>query len=354
MMCKLHSATRIYNWLWRATLAICLSMTSIAIADERPAPFVKLSEVRGHLAISSCLPAGRAELSAVDDQGIQLNGFVLVEAGSSSHRVRIFRLQGNLTAARPIATETQRLASRFAIVLRPTTNPDHFALQIDAEHVADGATIHEQARLCRNCCGYTLEYTKDGEAMPVGRAVHLTGLMVQAEAAYRAFEELACTCCRPGFEFVPASPLSPSVVQEVVAADQARPGIAEIRHFHDLVGQLDSDEFSRREAATKALIDGGLSTSWCLVKIADKTLTAEQRHRLQVVRSAVPDLSTSRLPFEFPTATIRQLIDEPTVDWLTEVAASSDDNTRKWAQDKLTTRAARSAGAVGETQPVMP
>lgn len=323
-------------------LLISLLVSAVSPADERAGntgrvPFVQLAEQDGHLVFKTGLPAGRGEFSADDPTGMRLRGFVFVTNETREKRARIFRLQGRfepVDAGLPPATERVPRAPEFSINLQTTPHPDHYVLHIKATIVIDGRTVEEEARLGRNCCGYYVSATRDGQLLPVGRCSLISELMVETAETYRQFEGLAELCCRPGFEFVPCSPFSPRVVQEVVASGAAPPGEVEVRRFDELVRQLDSDAFPRRENATQELIRGGRTTLRAISHMQQGHLSAEQRSRLRLVRNSLRELSEPVFPFRFGADRIRQLSTEPPSDWLEILGRSPDKLIRDWALSK--------------------
>jgi len=314
---------------------VCVATASLASGGD--VPFVRLCEERGHLNMVSNVPAGKMECAAVDDQGLKLSGFVLVEGEGDAKRVRLFRLKGTSadTDGQTVSGADATRIRAFSVVLQGTSNPDHYLLHLKIARIEDGKVIEDEARLGRNCCGYYVSASKSGEPLPAGRAPLLTDLMVAAADTYAQFERVAEMCGRPGFELVPASQFSPSIVGEVVATDQSRPTEAMAKRFRELVMQLDSEQFAEREAASVELVRGGRSTLWSLDHAEGKGLSTEQRQRLKRVRSALAEFSTPKLPFEFNVERIRELSDSPSTEWLTQLRSCSDRHVSDWARLKL-------------------
>ena len=335
-MCSLMPGSKCFVVL-ALLVAACACRLEIATADEQ-LPFLRLEEDGGHLAFKSCLPAGRGDFTADDDAGMRLHGFVFVTGKDEEKRARIFRLKGTLAADETdgAAAPTGPLgATEFFVNLQATPNPDHYLLHIKVAVMIDGETVQEEARLGRNCCGYYVAATRGGVQLPPGRAPLLRGLMVEAAETYRQFERLAQACNRSGFEFVPVSQFSPTVVSEIVAAERSRPGPAVIERLQTLVAELDSDQFSRREAATGDLVREGRTTVWFLDHLSSGSLSAEQSDRLGRVRNALREYSQPRLPFVFSHERIRELAAAPPAAWLQQLRDSSDAGVRQWVRDKL-------------------
>jgi hypothetical protein len=319
-------------------------MSELKAADA-PIPFVGLAEERGHLSMVSCLPPGRMDCNAVDEQGIHLKGFVLVEGKDDAKRVRIFRLQGTTEKGADMDDSTATSVRDFLVHLQATPSPEHYVLHLKLTRVQQGVTIQDEARLGRTCCGYYVTATADGKPLPIGRAPLLSELMVQAHETYAQFERLARCCVRPGFEFVPASRYSPSVVTEVVDRDEARPSSDTITHFREMLTELDSTQFSRREAAASDLIKGGRSTLWFLDHAGDQRLSAEQRQRLRSVRTALVAYSQPDLPFEFSQQTLRELTETPPNEWLMQLRNSPMPRISDWARNRLPDAPSESSAA---------
>ena len=102
--------------------------------------------------------------------------------------------------------------------------------------------------LGRTCCGYHLRVTATGqEPLPIGRGKLLTDLMVESADAYRRFEQLAASCCRPAFELVPTSRFSPALVAQVVDREMMKPTAKQAAEFQHMLADLDSDQLAVRE-----------------------------------------------------------------------------------------------------------
>jgi len=317
-------------------------------------PYVRLEEQGGHLVFLSCLPAGRGTFTADDPTGLRLSGFVFVSAEGEQTRLRMFRLRGDFedraVPAQPGTTEQPR-APEFAIALQASSHPDHYVLAIRSTIAVAGKTVTEEARLGRTCCGYYVWATHHGEPLPAGRGTLLTDVMISAPATYRQFERLAENCCRPGFEFVPGSRLSPSVVEEVVAGDKSAPSPTAEQRFQTLLAELDSDQFERRESASAELIQGGRTTLWSLDRLNNRQLTTEQLHRIVHVRRSLHRFSDPHLPFRFAEHGIQELIAEPPLEWLEHLAQSSDAEVCEWAHQKLKLLRSRTTGATTPEPP---
>ncbi|MEQ8667868.1 MAG: hypothetical protein RIC12_01765 [Pirellulales bacterium] len=270
------------------SLASCARLLNAsAVADEMPQPFIRLSESEGHLKFSTCIPPGKMNVSAFDQHGIFLKGFVLAAGQGEQKHVKLFRLQGELQLSDPAKNGSFSPTNphEFSVALRATTNPHHYTLAVQVARSLNGETVVDQARLGRNCCGYFVSATQNGVALPPGRATRLSELMVNSAETYQQFEQLTQQCCRPGFEFVPVSLLSPSVVAEVVSFDGSRPTAEAAARFQFLLAELDADEFARRENATGELIRGGRSTLWFLEGVETEELSAEQGYRIRLILS---------------------------------------------------------------------
>ncbi len=189
-------------------LAALLALSSGSTAAEPPARFVAISQENGHLVLTTCLPPGRSDFSAVDDKGLVLDGFVLVQGQGESSRLRMFRLRGLMPAAAadPGQRRQPSLPGEFSIALRPTTSPDHYAIDVRTVTADEGGEIVvDDARLARNCCGYHVTASRNGQGLAIGRAPLFSVLARETPETYGRFAELAQHCCRPGFEFVPTA-----------------------------------------------------------------------------------------------------------------------------------------------------
>lgn len=188
-------------------------------AEEQRVPFVKLGISDRHLTLATCLPPGRTEFNAVDEQGLQLDGYVFVQQLAQGHtRLRTFQLHGRKATEMKALDKSPHEVGEFSIVLQASTALDHYVIRVRAAYAdKNGDPVVDEARLGRTCCGYYVVASHLGKARPVGRAPVFTELTVKCADTYRRFEEMADICCRPGFEFVPASD-TPAVKSEFIAA----------------------------------------------------------------------------------------------------------------------------------------
>jgi hypothetical protein len=328
-------------------LIATLGVARASLADEQ-LPFVRLREVAGHLRLETCLPPGRGTFEADDPAGLKLSGFVYVTGEGEAKRPRIFRLRGTLAGEADNRARGDDSPKQFLIRLRTTPNPDHYELQVEVEQFAGGP---EHATLGRNCCGYYVSASRQAPKLPIGRGALLTDLMLAEPETYRAFEHLAEICCRPGFEFVPSSSLSPSLVEEVIAADEAAPTAEAADAFRHLLDELDSEGFADREAATARLIRGGRTTLWSLNHLVEQALSAEQRHRVKGVRQALSQYSDPALPFAFDRAALRQLEETPPAAWLSTLCNSSDVRVSRWARERTERAKAAASSCLPKIDP---
>jgi len=325
-----------------AGLIVVLTVARSSLAGDQ-VPFVRLREEAGHLRFDTCLPAGRGTFEAIDPAGLKLAGFVFVTGEADAKRPRIFRLRGTILEDAAGEVRGDDSPAQFLIKLQTTPNPDHYELHIEVEHFAGGQPVKSHATLGRNCCGYHVSAASPDRKLPIGRGALLTDVMVAAPETYREFERLAQICCRPGFEFVPGSLLSPSIVEEVIATDEAEPSTEAAAEFEYLLADLDSDEFPEREAATAQLIRRGRTTLWSLDHLNGDVLSAEQRHRVGQVRQALSHYSEPALPFQFSSLALRELSEAPPQAWLATLCQSTDPRVSGWAREKSTHAAASSS-----------
>ncbi len=326
-----------------AGLIVVLTVARSSLAGDQ-VPFVRLREEAGHLKFDTCLPAGRGNFEAVDPSGLRLSGIVLVTGQGDDKRPRIFRLRGTLDGETNGEARAEDSPPEFLIKLQTTPNPDHYELHVEVERFENGQVVTDHATLGRNCCGYYVTATSRDRKLAVGRGALLTDVMVAAPETYRQFERLAEICCRPGFEFVPSSLLSPSIVEEVIAAEEAAPTAEVAQRFERLLDDLDNDQFSAREAAAAELVRGGRTTLWSLDHMAEQLLSAEQRHRIVEVRHALSKYNQPSLPFAFSGLELRKLSHSPPQDWLSTLRQSADSRVSSWARE-MSSRSAASCPA---------
>lgn len=299
-------------------------------------PYVGLREERGYLTIVTALPAGRGNFSAIDDQGLSLQGFVQVTENAEEQKsVRLFRLVGRKAIAPP-ADDPMRpvMWIGFSATLSASTSPGHFTLRFHQTSLVDGELQEEEAVLGRTCCGYHLSVrVQGGKELPVARGRRFTDLMIESVDTYKNFERLAAACCRPGFEFVPTSLFSPMLVAQVVDHDLLQPDVRQRDSLHKAVQDLDSDLLAVRDAASDTLLSQGQTTLLWLDSLASESLSAEQKLRLRRVRSDI-ERQIPALPFAIDELKLRSLTAAPPVEWVSQLRASSDVKVQHWAVEK--------------------
>jgi hypothetical protein len=299
-------------------------------------PYVGLREERGYLNIVTGLPAGRGNFSAIDDQGLSLQGFVQVTENEEEQKsVRLFRLVGRKAIAPPAdAPQRPVMWVGFSATLSASTSPGHFTLRFRETSLVDGVLQDQEAVLGRTCCGYHLSVRVQGDKeLPVARGRRFTDLMIEWADTYKNFERLAAACCRPGFEFVPTSLFSPILVAQVVDHDLLQPDDRQRDTLQKAVQNLDSDELAVRNAASDTLLTQGQTTLLWLDSLATESLSAEQKLRLRRVRSDI-EHQIPALPFAIDDLKLRSLTAAPPVEWVSQLRASSDVKVQRWAVEK--------------------
>ena len=316
------------------------------VAAAQPVATAQLTtrEDRGELQFWSMRTAGRHPVEGQIRYGHPVVGEIVVTAGGGSQRrVHSMRIEAwgedSFVAGGGASEVLAAVREGFGVWLEPGPGRNDFKLKLDFAQF-DGSDLERTQVVLRHERGaYQLTVAEGTDFGQTRRGETLVDLMLDYPEPYRQFETVAHACSLPGISLVPYSLFSPSVIQQVIEGGTADAdsgdGIPPAEtSWPELVTALDSDQFSVRERARKALLLGGPALAVYLENLDRSRLSFEQRAEIEYLVSALAQEDRSE-PEPLPRGTVAQLRRELDPRWLARLVASADALVRNWSLDQL-------------------